>query len=113
MLRPPSFYAAEGIELLTGTHVAAIDRAGRAIVLADGRRLPYDLLALTTGAVPRRLADAQGGSLAGVLLMRDLADADALAARHRARARGRWSSAAATSASRRRRCCARRASRSR
>jgi 3-phenylpropionate/trans-cinnamate dioxygenase ferredoxin reductase component len=80
LLRPASFYAAEGIELLTGTRAVAIDRAARELVLADGRRLPYDKLALTTGALPRRLPEAIGGGLAGVLLMRDLADADRLAA---------------------------------
>lgn len=80
-LRPPSFYAAEGIELVTGAAVVAIDRAGRDVALADGRRRPWDLLALTTGATPRRLPAAIGGALDGVLVMRGLADADALAAR--------------------------------
>ncbi len=78
-LRPPSFYATEGIELLTGTPATAIDRATRTLLLADGRRIPWDMLALTTGAVPRRLSEAQGGNLDGVLLMRGLAHADALA----------------------------------
>lgn len=78
-LRPPEFYAGEGIELLTGAAVAAIDRAVREVRLADGRRLGYDLLALTTGAVPRRLPAALGGDLAGVLVMRGLGHADALA----------------------------------
>jgi 3-phenylpropionate/trans-cinnamate dioxygenase ferredoxin reductase subunit len=80
LLRPPSFYEAEGITLVTGTAAAAIDRSAREVTLADGRRLPYDLLALTTGARPRRLPAARGGALPGVLLMRHLADADALAA---------------------------------
>ena len=79
-LRPTSFYDGAGIELLTATAVAAIDRPAREIVLSGGRRLGYDLLALTTGARPRRLPDALGGGLDGVLLMRNLADADALAA---------------------------------
>ena len=57
-----------------------IDRAARTVALADGRSLPYDLLALTTGARPRRLPAAIGGELPGVLAMRGLADADALAA---------------------------------
>jgi 3-phenylpropionate/trans-cinnamate dioxygenase ferredoxin reductase component len=86
-LRPESFYRGAGIELLTGTPAATIDRAGRTIVLADGRRLPYDLLALTTGARPRRLPADRGGDLTGVLLMRALADADALAAAMRPGAR--------------------------
>jgi 3-phenylpropionate/trans-cinnamate dioxygenase ferredoxin reductase subunit len=80
-LRPPSFYEAEGIELLTGTPAAAVDRAGCEVVLADGRRLPYDLAALTTGARPRRLPATIGGALPGVLVMRGLPDADALGAR--------------------------------
>jgi 3-phenylpropionate/trans-cinnamate dioxygenase ferredoxin reductase subunit len=80
-LRPASFYAAEAIELRTGVAAVAIDRALREIVLADGARLPYDRLALTTGATPRRLPAAIGGDLDGVLTMRSLADADQLAAR--------------------------------
>jgi 3-phenylpropionate/trans-cinnamate dioxygenase ferredoxin reductase subunit len=78
-LRPPSFYAAEGIELVTGVRAAGIDRSARSVALDDGRALGYDLLALTTGAVPRRLPAAIGGELPGVLAMRGLADADRLA----------------------------------
>jgi 3-phenylpropionate/trans-cinnamate dioxygenase ferredoxin reductase subunit len=80
-LRPDSFYAAENITLLTGAPAVAIDRGARAVVLADGGRLPYDRLALTTGAAPRRLPADLGGDLEGVLEMRSLADADALAER--------------------------------
>ena len=79
-LRPLSFYREAGIELVTGARVMAIDRAAKAVMLADGRRLAYDLLALTTGALPRRLPPAVGGDLDGVFVMRGLADADALAA---------------------------------
>ena len=79
-LRPASFFEAEGITLLTGTPATAIDRAARTVALADGRVLPYDLLALATGSTPRRLPPGIGGDLEGVLLMRALADADALAA---------------------------------
>ena len=86
-LRPPSFYEAEGIALHLGEGVSAIDRAARRVMLTDGTLLPYDLLALTTGAEPRRLPAAIGGALGGVLTMRDLADADALAAALRPGAR--------------------------
>lgn len=44
------------IDYRAGTGVAAIDRAGRAAVLADGQRLPYQRLLIATGAAPRRLA---------------------------------------------------------
>ncbi len=79
-LRPLSFYDEGGIELITGARVEAIDREGKLVVLADGRQRPYDLLALTTGSLPRRLPAALGGDLDGVFVMRSLADADALAA---------------------------------
>lgn len=79
-LRPPSFYAAEGIALVTGTEVAAIDRAARIVRLSDGSSLAYDRLALTTGAEPRRLPAAIGGDLPGVFTLRDRSDADALGA---------------------------------
>jgi 3-phenylpropionate/trans-cinnamate dioxygenase ferredoxin reductase subunit len=80
-LRPLSFYGEADIALETGTRAASIDREARAVRLEDGRSLDYDLLALTTGAVPRRLPAAIGGDLDGVLVMRSLADADALGAR--------------------------------
>jgi 3-phenylpropionate/trans-cinnamate dioxygenase ferredoxin reductase subunit len=79
LLKPESFYAEQRIDLLTGVRVAAVDRAARLVRLADGRALPWDRLALTTGARPRRLPAAIGGDLAGVHVMRTLADAEALA----------------------------------
>lgn len=86
-LRPESFYAAEGITLITGMRAARIDRASRVVVLEGGRALPYDRLALTTGTTPRRWPAARGGDLDGVLVMRNLGDADALSARLRPGAR--------------------------
>ena len=38
--RPPSFFEAEGIALLTGTPATAIDPAARTLTLADGRGCP-------------------------------------------------------------------------
>lgn len=78
LLRPEAFYAEHGIALRAGARATGIDRAAREVLIGD-ERLPYDLLALTTGAIPRRLPDAAGGALAGVHVLRDLADADALA----------------------------------
>ncbi len=79
MLKSAAAFADAGIELRLATRVAAIDRAAREVVLADGERLAYSRLGLATGAEVRRL-DVPGADLAGVIHMRDLADADALAA---------------------------------
>ncbi len=79
-LRAPDFYDSAGIELRTGSSVTSIDRAGRTVTASDGSVIPYDMLALTTGAIARRLPAAMGGDLAGVHVLRSLADADALRA---------------------------------
>ena len=56
--KPPSFYDGAGTEVLSGARVREIDRAGRRVVLDDGRVLDYDKLVMATGARPRRLAMA-------------------------------------------------------
>jgi 3-phenylpropionate/trans-cinnamate dioxygenase ferredoxin reductase subunit len=76
-LRSAAFYADQGIELLTGVRVAGIDPAAKTLDLGD-RVLGYDAMILATGAVPRRLPAAVGGDLAGVHVLRDLADVDAM-----------------------------------
>ncbi len=76
-LRPATFYADNDIRLVTGAQVRAIDPEARRVVL-DGEAIPYDRLALTTGARARALPAAIGGDLEDVYLMRSLADADAL-----------------------------------
>jgi len=85
-LRPESYYGEHDITLRLGCRVDRIDRAAKHI-LCDGDAVPYDMLALTTGAVPNRLPNAIGGDLDGVYTMRSLADADALAHEFRPGAR--------------------------
>lgn len=77
-LRPESFYAENAIDLRLGTTVQAIDPAAR-MVTANGTEIAYDMLALTTGSVPRRLPAAIGGALDGVHVVRTLSDVDAMA----------------------------------
>jgi 3-phenylpropionate/trans-cinnamate dioxygenase ferredoxin reductase subunit len=48
-LRPLAFYQSHRIDLLTGTKVIEIDRAGRSVSLASGRRLPYEALVRCPG----------------------------------------------------------------
>jgi assimilatory nitrate reductase electron transfer subunit len=68
-----------GVRMLTGTRVAEADRQDRAVVLEDGRRLPYDRLVLATGAVPtlppvRGIITPQGRLHPRVHAFRSLAD---------------------------------------
>jgi 3-phenylpropionate/trans-cinnamate dioxygenase ferredoxin reductase subunit len=55
-----------------------IDRAAKTLTVG-GEVIAWDQLALTTGAVPRRLPAAIGGDLPGVHVVRSLADVDAMA----------------------------------
>ncbi|WP_137701206.1 NAD(P)/FAD-dependent oxidoreductase [Marimonas lutisalis] len=77
-LRPESFYAENDIALRLGTTVQAIDRASRKVI-AGGEEFTYDMLALCTGSVPRRLPAAIGGALQGVHVVRTLRDVDGMA----------------------------------
>jgi 3-phenylpropionate/trans-cinnamate dioxygenase ferredoxin reductase subunit len=69
----PGWYADHGVDLRTGVRATAVDRAGRRVELADGQRVSYDKLLLTTGATPRALT-VPGAQLDGVLQLRTLAD---------------------------------------
>jgi 3-phenylpropionate/trans-cinnamate dioxygenase ferredoxin reductase component len=74
------FYAANEIQLRTGTTVDWLEPDSRAVVLAGGERIGYDRLLLATGAEPRRLR-IPGADLDGIHYLRELRDADAIAAR--------------------------------
>jgi len=54
-VKPAAFYEKAGCRLLLGQRVERIDRAGRAVLLADGSRLSYSTLVLATGSRPREL----------------------------------------------------------
>jgi 3-phenylpropionate/trans-cinnamate dioxygenase ferredoxin reductase subunit len=79
-IRSAEALAKKEIGFLPGVQVAALDRARRRIELTDGRELAYHALCLATGARPRTLA-LPGGDLPGVLALRTLDDAQAIAAR--------------------------------
>ncbi len=78
LLRPESYYQDTGITLSLGRPVTGIDRVGHRIVLGE-QSIAYDALVLATGSVPRRLPAAIGGDLAGVHVVRGLADVDGMA----------------------------------
>jgi 3-phenylpropionate/trans-cinnamate dioxygenase ferredoxin reductase component len=74
------FYAEHGIELRLGASVERLDLSGRAVVLSSGERVGFDRLLLATGADPRRLTGVPGADLAGIHVLRTLADSDHLRA---------------------------------
>lgn len=73
-VKPAAFYEKAGSRLLLGQRAERIDRAGRAVLLADGSRLPYSTLVLATGSRPRQLA------MPGAFYLRNIADVDAIRA---------------------------------
>ncbi len=78
MLRPEEYYAQNSIRVATGTRIASVSRDRQVVRAESGEEFPYDLLALATGARPRRLPDAIGGSLAQVHYLRTIEDSDRL-----------------------------------
>lgn len=86
LLRPEAFYADHNIRLRLNAQVQAIDPAAKTVQLGD-EVIAYDQLALTTGSIARRLPAAIGGDLAGVHVVRSLADVDAMAGDFRPGAR--------------------------
>jgi 3-phenylpropionate/trans-cinnamate dioxygenase ferredoxin reductase subunit len=78
--RVPAFYAEAGIELVCGEQVTGAQLTQPAgggsgvATTASGRTLPFDRLALTVGAAPRRM-DVPGSELSGICYLRDSDDA--------------------------------------
>jgi 3-phenylpropionate/trans-cinnamate dioxygenase ferredoxin reductase subunit len=79
LVRPPSWYQEQRIEVITHQRVVAIQPEAKSVTLTDGRDMTFGKLALTTGSRPRQLPAAIGGTLDGVFTMRDLRDADGIA----------------------------------
>jgi len=78
-LRPKSFYTDQNIDLMLDTRAVDLDSERKVLTLSTGEELNYDALALTTGSHPRTLPAAIGGTLDGVMTVRDLRDADTMA----------------------------------
>ncbi len=73
-LYKPGWYAERSIDVRLGQDVAAIDRAGRRVILSSGEDLGYDVLVLAIGADPVR-PDLPGANLPGVFTLREYDDA--------------------------------------
>jgi NADPH-dependent 2,4-dienoyl-CoA reductase/sulfur reductase-like enzyme len=79
LIAGPGGVAAQGVTLEPRARCTAIDRAGRTVILDDGRRLPYDALVIATGSLAREIPLLPLG-MARVHYLRTEADADALKA---------------------------------
>lgn len=78
-VKPADDWAAEGIEVLTGTRATDLDLRARTVGTDDGRRYDFWRLLLATGAEARSLR-VPGGDLPGVFTLRTFDDADAIRA---------------------------------
>ena len=78
-IRPAAFYETTHCELVLGNPVASIDTAQRKLRLADGAALEYDRLVLAIGGHARPIP-VPGATLAGVHVLRTMADVTAIRA---------------------------------
>jgi nitrite reductase (NADH) large subunit len=81
LIRSASHLAVQRIEVRLGQRVAALAPTVNRLTLADGSWLTYDQLLVAAGSLARRPGkDIPGSDLAGVVVMRSLADARDIAA---------------------------------
>ncbi len=75
----PEWYGEHDVDLRLGTTVTGIDPSAHEVMLADGSRVGYARLLLTTGSSPRHLP-VPGADLPGVLYLRRVADCEQIKA---------------------------------
>ena len=78
-VHPQAWYAEHDVDLRLGTLVTGLDPMAHAVALADGSRIGYSKLLLTTGSAPRRLP-VPGADAEGVRYLRRVADSDRIRA---------------------------------
>src|SRR3546814_7189507 len=71
------WYKDNGIELIAGDPVTAIDRAARTVTSQSGRTVGYDKLLIATGSDPF-IIPVPGKDLPGVISFRDMKDVDTM-----------------------------------
>lgn len=76
MLKPAAWYLANGVELMTGAPVTALDAAAQHVI-TGGEKVSYDTCVLATGSNPIKLA-IPGADIEGVHTFRTLADVEAM-----------------------------------
>jgi 3-phenylpropionate/trans-cinnamate dioxygenase ferredoxin reductase component len=78
-VHPQQWYTEHDVDLRLGVAVSAVHPSAHEVSLADGSRIGYAKLLLTTGSSPRRLS-VPGAGLDGVLYLRNLGDSDRIKA---------------------------------
>jgi 3-phenylpropionate/trans-cinnamate dioxygenase ferredoxin reductase subunit len=79
LIRPGTFWADKGIDLLLNAEVVSVAAEARQVQLQDGRAIGFGELIWATGSDPRPLS-CPGADLPGVHAVRTRADADAILA---------------------------------
>jgi len=79
-IRQSHWYGDNGIDTRFGTRITALVPEKKQVITDSGESIEYEKLILCTGSHARRLPDAVGGSLEGVLTLRGINDADRLTA---------------------------------
>src|SRR3984885_8226960 len=77
VINPRGWYDENGVTLLAGNPVTAIDRAAKTVSIDGAAAIPYDKLLLGTGSKPL-VPPIPGLTLPGVRAFRDIADVDAM-----------------------------------
>lgn len=79
VINDADWYAANGIALVAGDPVAAIDRAAKTVTTRSGTTESYDRLLIATGSDPF-IIPVPGKDLPGVIAFRDMDDVDTMLA---------------------------------
>jgi len=79
IINGPAWYADNGIDLIAGDPVVAIDRAERIVRSRSGRAVRYDRLLIATGSDPF-IIPVPGKDLPGVISFRDMQDVETMLA---------------------------------
>lgn len=77
MIRPRTYWAESGVDLLLGRSVDKVDPVSQAVTTSDGEVIAYSKMIWATGGYPRKLQCA-GANLPGVHVVRNKQDVDSI-----------------------------------
>jgi 3-phenylpropionate/trans-cinnamate dioxygenase ferredoxin reductase subunit len=77
LIRPVTYWAESGVDLLLGRSVDKVDPVSQAVTTSDGEVIAYSKMIWATGGNPRELLCA-GANLPGVHVVRNKQDIDSI-----------------------------------